>query len=143
MNYICKNCGAFVSEEKYKNEVDLENSAFGCGCFIWLIILLCFVSVILIPIAIILILQLHKGCEKVSCPYCNSQGSLIPEDSPIAKKIIEENFTQEQKEEISKVHKKQNIIIQENNELEHKNNGIALGTLLVVIIIAILMAIFH
>lgn len=142
MNYICKNCGEFVSEKKYKEEKSLEDAGLGCGCFIWLIIILCFVSIILIPIAVILILQLHKGDDKISCPYCGSKGSLIPENSPVAQKIITENFTQEQKDKIKEVHDEQIIETAKKEELDNKNRSIGMGCLIPIVIIAILMQIF-
>ena len=143
MNYICKNCGAFISEEEFKKEQDLSTQAMGCGCFLWIIILLCFVSVILIPIAIILLFQLYSKTPAATCPYCNSPNSLIPETSPVAKKMIEENFTQDQKDEISKIHNKQQIKYEQEQEECQKNKGIGLGCLLVIVIIVILNAIFH
>lgn len=143
MNYICKNCGTFISEKEYKEKESLNDSALGCGCFIWLIIILCFVSVILIPIAVILIFQLHKGDDKVSCPYCGSKDSLIPENSPIAQKMIAENFTQEQKDEIKEIHDEQVIKIEKKEELDNKNKNIALSTLIFIIIIIVLMMIFN
>lgn len=142
MNYICKNCGAFISEEEFKKDQEETSNALGCGCLIWLIILLCCVSIILLPIAIILVLKEFNKTPNSTCPYCQAKDSLIPETSPIAKKMIAENYTQEQKDEIAKIHEKQKIKKQEDNELEQKNTGIALGTLIFIIVIAILMAIF-
>lgn len=100
MAYICKNCGKIVSEVEFNEAQRIQDDAIGCGCFIWLIIILCFVSVILIPIAIILILGMHKDIPENECPYCKAKNSLIPDNTPIAKKMIKDNYTEEEQTQI-------------------------------------------
>lgn len=98
--YVCKNCGEIISPKAYKKQKDLKQNAKDFGCFIWLIVLVCFVSVILIPIAIILLLFLYKNEPKNECPFCGAKDSLIPASSPIAQRILNENYETEKLEEI-------------------------------------------
>ena len=85
MNYICRNCGEYISSREY------EKAKFNnCGC-LYLTICLFFLSIILIPLALILWLLFKP---KVKCPYCNATESLIPENSPIAIRLLKETGVQ-------------------------------------------------
>ena len=90
MNYICKNCGNVISAKKFQKENKLREAAESFGCLIWLIILLCFCSIILIPIALILIGSAYDKTPKFECPYCGAKDSIIPANTPMVQKIIEE-----------------------------------------------------
>lgn len=117
-DYICKNCGKLITAAEYKKEKEIKDNAMGCGCLIWAIVILCFVSVFLIPIAIILLIMLHKNQPENECPYCSAKNSLIPADSPIAQKILKENYS---KEELIKIEEKAAI------ESTKQKNKIPLG----------------
>ena len=92
MNYVCKNCGKLITEEEYNNS---DNS--GMGCLMWLIFIFLCVSVVLIPIALILLfMHYNKNSDNNICPYCKAKGSLIPEDTPIAQTILRENIIPEE-----------------------------------------------
>ena len=89
MAYVCKNCGKLITQEEYDKYLSEDNS--GIGCFLWIIFILLCVSVILIPIAIILLfMHYNKGTSNNKCPYCQAKDSLILEDTPIAQTILKE-----------------------------------------------------
>lgn len=115
MNYVCKNCGKLISEEEYNKADKQLNDAIGCGCFIWLLVILFCVSVILIPIAIILIVGLMNRDAKISCPYCDAKGSLIPADTPLAQKMIKENYTPEELSTIQEENNNKKVVEKKNN----------------------------
>lgn len=142
MNYICKNCGKYITSEEFKRFEKHQSQALGCGCLIWLIILLCCVSIILLPIAIILIVKEFNKSPNFICPYCSAENSIIPEYTPIAKKFIKDNFTPEQLEEIENIKKNQCKIEKKDKELEQKNNGYGLGIFLFFVICWLLSQIF-
>lgn len=96
MAYICKQCGKLLTDSEYKMMAKKKGAALGFGVFFWLIVILCFVAIILIPIAIILLLIASKKEPECICPYCKSKDSIIPEDTPIAKKLISENYKNEE-----------------------------------------------
>ena len=144
MNYICKNCGKFITEDEYKKDQDTTSTALGCGCLIWLIILLCCVSIILLPIAIILILKEFNKTPDSTCPYCNAKDSLIPENTPMAQKIISESYSPEEQKNIKQLQEEQAIAREENarrdEELQKKNNNLGLNALIVIIILYFLFS---
>ena len=133
MNYICKNCGKFITEEEYKKVQDTTSTALGCGCLIWLIIVLCCVSIILLPIAIILILKEFNKTPNSTCPYCQAKDSLIPENTPLAKTLIMQNYSEKEQEEISKLQERQTELRKakevEEQKLKKKNDSLGLSTL--------------
>lgn len=93
--FVCKNCGEFISYEEYKKQKQKENVFKELGCLIWGIILLCFVSLFLIPIAILLLILVNKNTPTNECPYCAAKDCLIPADTPIAQKILNDNYDEE------------------------------------------------
>jgi len=95
MAYICKNCGKLISRKEFKSIIEEQKNKKDLGCFLWIVLIFCFVSIILIPIAVILYLIYSKKQEYIVCPYCNAKDSFIPDDTPIAQKIIKENYSEE------------------------------------------------
>ena len=138
MNYVCKNCGKFVTEEEYKKEQEATTNALGCGCLLWIVILLCCVSVILLPIAIILILKEFNKVPNSTCPYCQAKNSLIPENTPIAQKLISENFTEEEQDKIKNLKEKQALIIEKNTEIQNKNKNLGFNLIIIIIILYVI-----
>lgn len=128
MAYVCKNCGKIITEKEYKKEQNLREQAHGCGCFLIGIIILCFVSVVLIPIAIILLVIAYNKEPKNECPYCNAKDSLIPDNTPIAQKLIAENYSKDEVE-----------LIQETDriEIQREKNKMPSGCLITLWIIGI------
>lgn len=125
MNYVCKNCGAFISKEELEKAATMQGAAVLVGCLIWFIIIICCVSIILIPIAIILILKEFNKMPLRTCPYCDAKDTLIPESSPLAIKIIEENFNELEKSKIEILRDNQNRKIQREKieqEIEQEKN---------------------
>lgn len=94
--YICKNCGKIITDKEYKKITAQHTDAMGCGCFIWALVLLFCVSVILIPIAIILILMMNNKAPENTCPYCHAENSFIPGESPIAKKLMSDTYSEDE-----------------------------------------------
>ena len=137
MSYICKNCGHIVSEAEYQRNKQTRENAMGCGCFIWIIILLCFVSLILIPLAIILLGMAYDKQPENECPYCHSKNCLIPDNTPIGKKMIEENYSVE---EIKKVEIQSNQLISKQKK---KPSGCAITFWIIIayFLIAIILGI--
>ena len=100
MAYICRNCGKIISDNDYhRDKVNREN-AIGCGCFLWIIIILCFCSIVLVPIAIILLGISNSKNPKSICPSCNSENTLIPINTPVGKKMLEENYSSDEIEKL-------------------------------------------
>lgn len=100
MSYICKNCGKLISRIEFKSIIEEQKNKKSIGCFLWIILIFCFVSIILIPIAIILYLIYSKKQEYIMCPYCNAKDSFIPDDTPIAQRMIKDNYSEEEIESI-------------------------------------------
>lgn len=146
MSYICKNCGRYILDEEYIKNLNKRGDALGCGCAIWLIILLCFVSLILLPIAIILIWKEFNKTPKDICPYCEAENSLLPLTSPVAQKILKEYYNEQDIKEMctkdEKYKQEQAVLKKQKEEENKKNNQMGLGVGLFVIILYILSLIF-
>lgn len=100
--YVCKNCGGFISYKEFKKQADIKKNLSDLGCLLWTIIIVCFVSVILIPIAIILLFIAHKNEPANECPYCKAKDSVIPGDTPMAQKILKDMYDKEELKELEK-----------------------------------------
>lgn len=113
MNYVCKNCGKLVTQKEYEEEISKDKS--GIGCLFWILFILFFVSIILIPIAIILLFMHYNKNSNISeCPFCHAKDSLIPENTPMAQNIIKENYQFENKEL---------YIDKSNTDIKNSNNN--------------------
>lgn len=104
MAYICKNCGKIITDEEFENCKKPKNKIMGIGCFWWIIIFLFFISVVLIPIALLLLLIGNRQSPENVCPYCQSKDSLIPDNTPIANNIINQYYSED---DIKNLHQKQ------------------------------------
>ncbi len=142
MDYICKNCGEYVTKKQFETYKDLKIQGLCWGCLIWAIILFCCVSIILLPIAIILILKEFRKTPGTVCPYCKAKDSLIPDNTPLGRKLIKENYTDEDLTQIQKIRKQQINEQIEDENLKNKNKGLGCGILVFFIILGILASIF-
>ena len=125
MAYICKQCGKILTNSEYNRLAKKKGVALGFGIFFWIIVILCFVAIILIPIAIIMLMMASKKEPECICPYCKSKDSIIPDDTPIAKKLISETY---EEKEISAIKEK------EKNEINYFWIIIAILLLIFVIV---------
>lgn len=96
MAYICKNCGKLISNSEYKKLAKNNGKVIGLNPFEWFLIIFLFVSMVLAPIALLILLTSKKREPSNVCPYCHAKESLIPDNTPFAKKLIEENHINEE-----------------------------------------------
>lgn len=106
MSYVCTNCGSVVSNEQFNEYRDRQESNKGCGCFLFGLAICFCISIVLIPIAILLFILINKKENVSECPFCHSRNCLVPDDTPIGKKLLGDNYS---KEEIAEKEKQFNI----------------------------------
>lgn len=126
MNYICNHCGKLICEDEYNN-CKIDSKYGGLSIATWFFIIFLFISIILAPIALIILLASKKHESACICPYCKAKDTLLPEDSPIAKKLIKENYTENDLELFNNFKKP------ENNE--PKKLGLFIGIALLILYI--------
>lgn len=100
MAYICTQCGKIISNSEYKKRAKNNNKIGGLSIFMWVFIIFCFISMILAPLALIILLLGKKQQPQSVCPYCGGRETLIPHTTPIGNKIIKENYSNEELENI-------------------------------------------
>lgn len=141
MNYICKNCYKFITEAEYQKEKEAQVTADGCGC-LFILIVLCFCSLILIPIAVLLLFIVYNKQPDIRCPYCNASSSLLPENTPLAQKLLQEYYNQEDIQKIAEIKFNQEQKIIEKNEQDKKDKKIInIGWLIIIIFFILLVVI--
>lgn len=106
MSYICTNCGSIITNEQFNEYREKQENNKGCGCFLFGLAVCFCISLILIPIAILLFILINKKENISECPYCHSKNCLVPDDTPIGKKLIGDNYS---KEEIVNIESLSNI----------------------------------
>ena len=133
--YVCKCCGKIITEKQYKGNKEAQANKQSMGCILWLVIILCFVSLILTPIAIILLILNNRQNPTIICPYCQAKDSIIPDDTPIAKKLIEETYTHEEIENIKLHQDIQDYRLKPDN----KTLWIVLGAIVIAYFVAVII----
>lgn len=89
MKYICRNCGSIVDHSYKRNSV--------LGTMAWIFIILISLGIGLIFYIIYKLNNKSLNC----CPECKADNSLIPLNTPAAKKILEEYQITEEDEPIT------------------------------------------
>ena len=92
--YVCTSCGKMLDIEDYNESQILAKSKI--GCFFWLVIIIFGATLVLIPVLILLYYIWKRQQPESVCPYCLSKNSIIPADTPIGKKILKENYSEEE-----------------------------------------------
>lgn len=138
-DFVCKNCGNIITTSEFEKQEKLRKQKQESGCIVWFLVIICFVSMILIPIAIILLIMMNKKEPKNVCPFCNAKDSLIPSDSPIAKKMLKDNYSEKELSDIQEEVKivNENINKKENNKTDKKVEwitGIIVGLIILSIV---------
>ena len=92
--FVCTSCGKMLDIEDYNESQKLAKPKI--GCFFWLIIIIFCATLILLPIIILLYYIWKRQQPECICPYCLARNSIIPADTPIGKKILQENYSEEE-----------------------------------------------
>lgn len=96
MSYICTSCGSVISNQQFIEYQKTQKENKGCGCFLFGLACLFCISIILIPVAILLFMLINKKENISECPNCHVKNCLIPSNTPMARKILKENYTNDE-----------------------------------------------
>lgn len=100
MSYVCQSCGSVISNQKFNEYQRMQSENKGCGCFLFGLACLFCMTLVLIPIAILLFILINKKENVSECPYCHAKNCLIPANTPMARKILKENYSDEEIKEL-------------------------------------------
>ena len=135
VSYICKECGSIINNNDYgcSQRGGTDGCVIGFGCLFEIVLIIAGFYVWLcwiVALILFFIQSIYSSSNKTyrQCPKCGAKDSLIPSNTPVAQKMIQENGLEE----------KQKEAIQEDIEAHKKWKKIRIKGLIILIILFLL-----